>query len=135
DQILADARAHFGEHGVFALSVPLDAGPGFHRVLDVMRSEVITYEINGKGVYKEEPAAGEWKEKVNQLHKELIEHIAESDDTLLNKFFEQGGLSEEEFRAGIHPAIQKQLFIPLFCTSAETNVGVTRVMEFIAKYG
>src|SRR5207253_2973070 len=104
-------------------------------VLDVMRSEIISYEINGKGVYKEEPAEGKWKEQVTRLHKELIEHIAESDDTLLNKFFEQGGLSEDEFRAGIHAAIQKQLFIPLFCTSAETNVGVSRVMEFIAKYG
>ncbi len=135
DNILADARAHYGEHGVFPLSIPIEAGPGFYRVLDVMRSEVITYEINGKGAYKEEPAQGAWKEKVTRLHKELIEHIAESDDSLLNKFFEKGSLSEEEFRAGIHAAVQKQLFIPLFCTSAETNVGVTRVMEFIAKYG
>jgi elongation factor G len=134
DQILADARAHYGEHGVFPVSIPIEAGPGFYRVLDVMRSEIISYEINGKGVYKEEPVEGKWKEQVTRLHKELIEHIAESDDTLLNKFFDQGGLSEEEFRAGIHAAIQKQLFIPLFCTSAETNVGVTRVMEYIAKY-
>jgi len=54
---------------------------------------------------------------------------------LMNKFFEQGSLAEEEFRAGIHAAVQKELFIPLFCTSAETNVGVARLMDFIAKYG
>ena len=89
----------------------------------------------GSGTYKEEPATGHWKDKVTALHKELIEHIAESDDTLLNKYFEEGGLSEEEFRAGIHTAMQKQLFIPLFCTAAETNVGVARLMDFIAKYG
>ncbi len=53
----------------------------------------------------------------------------------MNKFFEQGSLSEEEFRAGIHAAVQKQLFIPLFCTSAENNIGVARLMDFIAKYG
>jgi elongation factor G len=135
DQVLEDARAHYGHHGVFPLTIPIDGGPGFHQVLDVMRSEIVTYEPNGKGLYKEEHATGQWKDKVTALHKELIEHIAESDDTLLNKYFEQGSLSEEEFRAGIHSAVQKQLFIPLFCTSAETNVGVARLMDFIAKYG
>ena len=135
DEVLADARAHYGQHGVFPLTVPINGGPRFDQVLDVMRSEIVTYEQNGRGAYKEEPATGVWKDKVAALHKELIEHIAESDDTLLNKYFEQGSLSEEEFRAGIHSALQKQLFIPLFCTSAETNVGVARVMDFIAKYG
>ena len=70
-----------------------------------------------------------------QLHRELIEFIAESDDALLNKFFEEGSLSEEEFRAGIHAAVQAQIFIPLFCTSATSNVGVRRLLDFIAKYG
>jgi elongation factor G len=132
DQVLADARAHYG-NGVFPLSVPINPGPGFNKVLDVMRSEVVTYAANGK--YTEEAATGEWKDKVAELHKALIEHIAESDDTLLTKFFDQGGLSEEEFRSGIHSAIQKQHFIPLFCTSAETDVGIARLMDFIAKYG
>ncbi|MGZ8939190.1 MAG: GTP-binding protein, partial [Limisphaerales bacterium] len=135
DEVLADARAHYGQHGVFPLTVPMNPGPRFDQVLDVMRSEIVTYEQNGRGIYKEEPATGVWKDKVAALHKELIEHIAESDDTLLNKYFEQGSLTEDEFRAGIHAALQKQLFIPLFCTSAETNVGVARLMDFIAKYG
>ena len=135
DEVLADARAHYGEHGVFPLTIPINGGPKFDQVLDVMRSEIVTYEPNGRGVYKESPATGVWKDKVEALHKELIEHIAESDDSLLNKYFEQGSLSEEEFRAGIHTALQKQLFIPLFCTAAETNVGVARLMDFIAKYG
>ncbi len=132
DEVLADARAHYG-NGVFPLSVPINPGPGFNKVLDVMRNEIVTYDATGK--YEEEPATGEWKDKVTALHKELIEHIAESDDTLLTKFFDQGGLSEEEFRSGIHSAVQKQQFIPLFCTSAETDVGIARLMDFIAKYG
>ncbi len=132
DEVLADARAHYG-NGVFPLSVPINPGPGFNQVLDVMRSEVVSYDASGK--YTEAPAAGEWKDKVTALHKELIEHIAESDDTLLKKFFDQGGLSDDEFRSGIHTALQKQQFVPLFCTSAETDVGIARLMDFIAKYG
>src|SRR3954462_9350451 len=75
DEVLADARAHYG-HGVFPLSVPVNPGPAFNQVLDVLRSEMVTYDSEGKGKYKEEPAAGKWQERVTQLHKELIEHIA-----------------------------------------------------------
>lgn len=134
DAVLADVREHFG-NAVFPLQVPVDPGPGFHQVLDVLRSEVCSYATDRSGKYTEEPAAGAWKERVDALHKELVEHIAESDDTLLQKFFDEGGLSEEVMRTGIHPAVQKQVFIPLLVTSAETNVGVARLMDFIGKYG
>ena len=134
DEVLADARAHYGPK-VFPLNVPINPGPNFNQVLDVLRNEVVTYETDGHGKFREEPATGEWKDRATQMHRELIELIAESDDTLLNKFFEQGSLSEEEFRAGIHAAVQAQMFIPLFCTSATSNVGVGRLLDFIAKYG
>src|SRR5207253_6784917 len=117
------------------MNLPINAGPGFNQVLDVLRSEVVTYKTDQTGKYEEVPASGEWKDRVNELHKELIEHIAESDDSLLEKFFDQGGLSEEELRANLHAAVQKQLLIPIFCASGETNVGVARLMDFIAKYG
>lgn len=134
DSILAEIREHFGQ-AVFPMQVPIDPGPGFHQVLDVLRSEVVSYAGDKSGKYTEEPATGAWKEKVDALHKELIEHVAESDDTLLQKFFDEGGLSEDVMRTGIHPAVQNQVFIPLLVTSAETNVGVARLMDFIAKYG
>src|SRR5919201_1407029 len=134
DEVLADARAHYGPK-VFPLNLPINPGPNFNQVLDVLRNEIVTYETDGHGKFREEPATGEWKDRAAQLHRELIELIAESDDTLLNKFFEQGSLSEEEFRAGIHAAVQAQMFIPLFCTAAVSDVGVGRLLDFIAKYG
>src|ERR1700722_16646557 len=134
EKVLADTRAHYGRR-VFPLNIPINPGPEFNQILDVLRNDVVTYETTGRGRYSEEPAEGSWKDRVLQLHRELIELIAESDDALLTKFFDQGGLSEEEFRKGIHAAVQLQHFIPLFCISAETDVGVARLMDFIAKYG
>jgi elongation factor G len=134
DAVVKAAQEHFGRH-VFPVNVPVNAGPGFNKVLDVLRNEIVTYATDGSGKYTEEPASGEWEAKVKELHGQLIEHIAESDDELMNKFFEKGGLSEEEFRAGIHAAVQKESFIPLFAASAENNIGVARLMDFIAKYG
>jgi elongation factor G len=133
DAIVADTRAHFGKK-VFPLTIPLNAGPGFSHLLDVMRNEIVTYTPGGHGKYTETPA-GALAERVQQLHRELIEYVAESDDTLMERFFEKGILAEEEFRAGLHKAVQDQVFVPLFAVSAETNVGVARLMDFIAKYG
>ncbi|PYJ03694.1 MAG: elongation factor G, partial [Verrucomicrobia bacterium] len=118
DKVLAQVREHFGER-VFPLTLPVNPGPGFNQVLDVPRSEIITYAGDKSGKFTEAPAAGDWAQKTDQLHKQLIEYVAESDDALMEKFFAQGGLSEEEWRAGIHAAVQKQTFIPLFCASAE----------------
>jgi elongation factor G len=134
DAVLEQVREHFGPK-VFPMNLPINPGPGFNQVLDVLRSEIITYQTDGSGKFQEAPATGEWQAKVNQLHQELIEHIAESDDTLMQKFFDQGGLSEEEMRSGIHAAVQNQSVIPMFCAAAGSNIGVARIMDFIAKYG
>src|SRR5258708_4202843 len=134
DNILAQLRQHFGER-VFPLTIPINPGPGFNQVLDVPRNEIITYANDKSGKFTEAKATGEWAERVEQLHKQLIEFIAESDDALMEKFFAQGGLAEEEWRGGMHDAIQRQVFVPLFCASAENNIGVARIMDIIAKYG
>ena len=134
DAVVRSAQEHFGRH-VFPVTVPVNAGPGFNRTLDVLRREVVTYATDGSGRYTVEPATGEWAERAEAGHRELIEHIAESDDALMDKFFDQGGLSEEEFRGGIHAAVQKELFIPLFAAAGEQNIGVARLLDFIAEYG
>src|SRR5437762_12646180 len=84
DKTLAQIRAHFGER-VFPLNLPVNPGPGFNQVLDVPRSEIITYATDKSGKFTEAPAAGEWAERVKQLHNQLVEFIAESDDALIDR--------------------------------------------------
>ncbi len=134
DEILEEARDHYGAR-VFPMTLPVDAGPGFSSVLDVMRSEVITFAGDGSGSYVEKPAEGELKEQVTRLHRQLIDMVAESEDALLEKFFEEGTLTEEDLRAHVHEAVQKGLVVPVFAASATKNTGVSRILDFIAKYG
>ncbi|HIA95180.1 MAG TPA: elongation factor G, partial [Candidatus Marinimicrobia bacterium] len=134
DGILAQAKKRFGNN-VFPMQIPVNAGPSYNRNVDVLRTKLITYQTDGSGKMTEGELPEELQDRVKGLHEELIEYVAESDDSLLEKFFEQGGLSEEEMRGGIHQAIQDQTFIPLFCTSATSNIGVARVCDFISKYG
>ena len=134
DEIFEEAREHYGAR-VFPMTVPVDAGPDFTSVLDVMRSEVITFAADGSGKYEEKPAEGALKDRVTELHRQLIDMVAESEDELLEKFFEAGTLTEEDLRAHVHEAVQKGLVVPVFAASGVKNVGVSRILDFIAKYG
>ncbi len=66
DATVKQLQERFGRH-VFPLAVPLNAGPGFNRVLDVLRNEIVTYATDGSGKYQEEPATGEWEARVKEL--------------------------------------------------------------------
>jgi elongation factor G len=134
DGVLEDLRSHFG-NTVFPMTLPINPGPGFNKVLDVMRTEEIDYATDTSGAFTEKAAEGDWKARVKDLHRELVEYVAEADDSLLETFFEQGSLTEEQLRKGVHAAVQSQSFIPVFVTSSTHNIGVARVMDFIAKYG
>lgn len=134
DEILEEAREHYGAR-VFPMTLPVDEGPGFTSVLDVMRSEVITFATDGSGKYEEKAAEGALMERVTELHRQLIDLVAETDDSLLEKFFEEGTLTEEDLRAHVHEAVQKGLVVPVFASSGVKNVGVSRILDFIAKYG
>ncbi len=134
EEILTETRKRFGNN-VFPMQLPVNAGPGYNQNIDVLRTELISYKSDGSGEMTESDLPDELKDKVKNLHEELIEYVAESDDELLEKFFEKGSLTEEEMRNGIHQAIQDQTFIPLFCVSSTSNVGVARVCDFISKYG
>ncbi len=134
DDVLGALRDHFTSK-LFPLTLPVNPGAGFNQLLDVLRSEVITYADDKSGKFEESVAEGDLKDKVQGLHQELIELVADADDQLMEKFFEQEGLSEEELRAGLHKALLAESFIPVFCTSAQNDIGVARLMDFIAKYG
>jgi len=133
DSVLSTLQSHYGRT-VFPITIPVNQGPEFNKVADVLRKETFTFETNGSGNYSEGPVEGDLAQKLEDLHNELIELIAESDENLLEIFFDKGELSEEELRSGLHQALKSGGLIPVFCVSGEKNVGVKRMMEILAKY-
>ena len=133
DSLLNQVQSHFSNR-VFPLTIPVNAGPGFNQIADVLRKTLLIYKTDGSGEFEEDILPKDLKEKIDGMHEELIEYIAESDDSLLEKFFEQGSLSEEDLREGLHDAIINGNVIPLVATSAQTNIGINRLLDFISKY-
>jgi elongation factor G len=61
----------------------------------------------------------------------LIESVAESDDTLMERYFEVGELTEDEFRFGLKRAIRADEIYPVFCTAATLNIGINRLLDVV----
>ncbi|MGD9978426.1 MAG: elongation factor G, partial [Bacteroidales bacterium] len=123
----------FGSKVVLA-QYPLNPGTSFDSFIDVITMKM--YKFKGDtGVREELPIPAEEMDKATELHNTLIEAAAENDETLMEKFFEQGSLSEDEMRSGLSAGIRNRQLFPVFCTSAKRNIGTKRLMEFILNVG
>lgn len=129
DKTLQEARSHFGS-SVVAVQYPVQTGPGFNAIIDVLTMVMYQYGADG-GKPQKLPIPEEQKEKADLLHKELIETIASNDEGLMEKYFDKGELTEEEMKDGLHTSMIKHDIFPLFCASAEKNMGSGRIMSFI----
>ena len=129
DKTVREAKVHFGNK-VVVVQYPLQTGVGFHEIIDVLRMTMYSFKDDG-GKPEKMPIPEEEKAKVDELHKELIEAIASNDETLMEKYFEKGELDEDEMKEGLKKAMINHDLFPLFCLSAERNMGSGRLMGFI----
>jgi elongation factor G len=133
DTVFNSIHESFG-HKVVSAQFPVKVGPGFNSIVDLIRMKLMNFSTDGSGNYTEEAIPDDLKGKADDLHLKLIEAVAESDDSLMEKYFEAGELTEDEFRGGLRKAILKHEVYPVFCVSATTNVGVRRLNDVIANF-
>ncbi|MFZ5433784.1 MAG: elongation factor G [Calditrichota bacterium] len=117
------------------LQFPINAGLGFTTIADALTMKAYHYNDDGSGKFKEEPLSGEAKSQAEALRAKLMELAAESDDALLEKFFENGELSEEEFLRGVRLGIAKGTIFPVLCGAAAKNIGISLFLDFLKDYG
>lgn len=129
DKTVQQAKAHFGNN-ITVVQYPRQQGAGFHEIIDVLRMTMYKFKNTGGRPEKLSVPEDE-KERAAQLHKELVEAIASNDETLMEKYFDQGELTEDEMKEGLKKAMIRHDLFPLFCLSAERNMGSGRLMGFI----
>ena len=109
---------------------PVNAGPSFDSFVDIIQMKLYKYpKEGGKPEISEVPASE--TDKAGELRGELIEKAAENDEGLMEIFFENDTLTEDEMRNGISKGILSLDMFPVFCTSAKSNMGVGRLLKFI----
>jgi elongation factor G len=129
DQTFEQAKARFGSK-VLAVQYPINAGTGFNAIVDALRMVLYKFPNDG-GKPEKHPIPASELEKATAMHQALVEAAAENDETLMEMFFENGALTEEELAKGLTVALAHQQIYPVFCASALKNMGSGRIMGFI----
>ncbi len=129
NKTLSEIKSHFGGNAV-AVQYPVNPGIGFNEIVDVLHM-VLYHFPEGGGKPEKRPIPDNEKEAAENLHRELVEAIASNDEGLMEKYFEQGELSEEDMKMGLHHAMITHEIFPVFCMSAAQNMGSGRLMGFI----
>lgn len=129
DNVIEQMREIFGNK-VVQIQYPLSCGPSFNAMIDVLLMKKYSWGPDG-GVPKIEEIPAEELDKAKELNRRLIEAAAENDETLMEKFFEQDSLTEDEMREGIRKGLIDRSIYPVFCVSALKDMGVRRMMEFL----
>lgn len=129
ENVLEQMKDVFGNK-IVPIQYPLNAGPNFNAMIDVLLMKKYSWGPDG-GVPTIEDIPAEEMERAQNLHQQLVEAAAENDETLMEKFFDQGHLTEDEMREGIRKGLIDRSIYPVFCVSALKDMGVRRMMEFL----
>ncbi len=129
DKTVAQAKAHFGGK-ITVVQYPLQTGKGFNTIIDVLKMTMYQFDAGG-GKPKKLPIPDGEKEKADELHRQLVEAVAVNDETLMDHYLDKGELDEDEMKAGLHKSLINHDIFPVFCVSAERDMGSGRIMGFI----
>ena len=129
DNTVAQLKENYGTKAV-QIQYPVQCGAAFNAVVDVLKMKMYRWKPEG-GVPEVLEIPAEEAEKATELHKILVEAAAEHDDSLMEKFFEEGTLSEDDMRAGIRAGLVSRGMFPIFCVCAGKDMCVRRTLEFL----
>ncbi len=129
DKCLADAQKFLSTR-VMPLILPIGHGDSFTGVVDLLKKKAFVYK-GTDGTFTEEEVPVDLAGTVEEWRKKLMDFAAESDDSLLEKFFDVGELTDEELAGGVSAGCRAGTLVPLVVTSAAKNIGVKQLVEMI----
>ncbi len=129
DENVRQLKEEFGEK-IALIQYPVNAGLDFDSIIDVMQMKMFKFpKDGGKPEITDIPA--DEMDKASEMHAQLVESAAEGDDALMEKFFEEDTLSEEDIIKGLKLGLLNGSIYPLLVSSSKKNMGVSRLMDFI----
>ncbi|MDE5550366.1 MAG: elongation factor G, partial [Bacteroidaceae bacterium] len=128
-QVLDNLISIYGNK-VVPIQYPLNEGPDFNALIDVLLMKKYSWKPEGGAPVIEDIPAEEM-ERAMEMHRALVEAAAENDEGLMEKFFDTEALTEDELRTGIRKGLAARSIFPVFCVCATKDMGVRRLMEFL----
>lgn len=131
DDILLDLKSQYGNK-VTAFQYPVNAGNGFNKIVDILSMKLLTFN-NSSTPEISDLSPDEFK-IAEGIRNELIESVAETDEDLMNIYFEEGSLTEEQLITGLKRAFIARDLFPVYAASSKTQAGVSTILDFITEF-
>ncbi len=132
ERALASLRETFGRE-IVPIQLPIGEEKGFEGIIDLVSMKALRF-AGGADEPTEAAIPDALADAAGSAREALIEMVAEADDSLMEKFFEAGTLSQDELERGLRTAVGQRLIFPLVCTSALANVGIQPLLDAIVTY-
>ena len=129
DNAIRGLKEYFGDK-VTPIQYPVATGEDFNAVIDLILMKMLVFK-NGNGAPEIQDIPAAEMDKAEEMHNSLIEHAAEGEEALMEKFFEEMTLNEEDMERGIRLGIINREMFPVICGAAKRGVGVYRLCEFL----
>ncbi|MFH1701436.1 MAG: elongation factor G [Candidatus Zixiibacteriota bacterium] len=117
---------------VIPIQMPIGAADKFSAVVDLIKMKAISFDDKGKQTPSDIPE--DIKPDCEAAREKLMEAVAESNDELLEKFFEEGALTDEEFKSGLKKGIATASIYPVIACAAVANIGASSILELAVEY-
>lgn len=117
---------------IVPFTLPIGSEANFKGVVDVVHQKAYEYDENGKA--KEIPIPETGRDVFETARERLIEIVAESDDDLMEKYFENGTLEEEDIYPNLAKAIAKSKLCPVYAVSSMNLVGLSILLDHIVEF-
>jgi elongation factor G len=117
-----------------AVELPIGKEDNFVGIIDLIKMTAEIYEDQLGTIMDEEPIPDDMKELAEEYHQKLLEAVAETDEALMEKYFEEGTLSPEEIRQGLRRGCIANELIPVLCGSSYKNKGVQPLLDAMVDY-
>jgi elongation factor G len=127
---LESLREAFGRE-VVPIAIPLGEEKGFVGIVDLLRDKALRFADDQSGKSQTEEVPEALRESAAELRGQLVEMVAESNEELMEAFFEQGTLPQEDLLRGLRQAVWSGKLFPVLPASAATNVGIQPILDTI----
>jgi elongation factor G len=131
DDAVTSLKDYFGDK-VTVVQYPVNTGEGFDTIIDLILMKQLKFK-DGGGAPEVSDIPDSEKDKAEELHLALVENAAEGDEALMEKYFENDGLTMDEMREGVRLGLISRSIYPVMCSSAKHGIGVNRILDFITR--
>jgi elongation factor G len=133
DRTLESIRQSLGRAAV-PIQVPVGEERKFKGVVDLVTMKAFIYNSDGSGKFAESEIPADVSARASEHREKLVEAVAEGDESLMEKFFDSGTLSDADLIAGLKQQVSAGKLYPVLCSSATANIGVPQILNAIVSY-